>query len=336
MSVAATLWVWLTRLVKVIALLLVVVIVAAVGYEQFNRFSAASEFPAPGRMVSVDGYDMHLNCTGTGVPVVLLESGLTGLGSLQWYVVQPAVAELTTVCAYDRAGILWSDRRSRPRTGDRMIEELGALLDAAEIRPPYVMVGHSLGGGLIRMFDERFPGTAAAFVFIDSGHEDQLERMPQASSRTVPPPDWALTVFGATGLIRLMSAGTVDDLPTPAAQAIEALSPYSVHGLYAEMAALEDTTRLLGNTASGAPGSLGSRPVVVLTRTEYDSDESRIPWMAMQAELAALSTNSDQRLVNRASHFIHLDDPEAVVQAIRDVVRAARDGTAVAHASLSR
>jgi len=332
MSVAATIWLWFKRLVKTIALLLVVVIGASIGYEQFNRHSAASEFPAPGRMVNVGGYDMHLNCTGTGSPVVLLESGMTGLGSMQWYVVQPAVAEVTTVCAYDRAGILWSDRRARPRTGHKMIEELGALLDAAEVRPPYVMVGHSLGGGLIRMFDEHFPGTAVGFVFIDSGHEDQLTRMPQNPNRTMPPPDWLLTAFGATGLIRSMSTGTVDGLPMPAARAVEALSPYSVFGLYGEMASIEDTTHQLKDTASRAPGSLGSRPVVVLTRTEYDSDESRVPWMAMQAELAALSTNSDHRLIAGATHFIHVDNPEAVVDAIRDVVIAARDGTPVAHA----
>jgi pimeloyl-ACP methyl ester carboxylesterase len=332
MSAVATIWLWFKRVVKTIALLLVVVIGAAIGYEQLNRHSAASEFPAPGRMVSVGGYAMHLNCTGTGSPVVLLESGLTGLGSMQWYVVQPAVAQLTTVCAYDRAGILWSDRRARPRTGDLMIEELGALLDAAEVRPPYVMVGHSLGGGLIRMFDERFPGRAAGFVFIDSGHEDQLTRMPQNPNRTKPPPDWLLTVFGVTGLIRSMSAGTVDTLPKPAADAVEALSPYSVYGQYGEMASIEDTTRQLGHTASGAPGHLGSRPVVVLTRTKYDRDEDRVPWMEMQAELAALSTNSDQRLIPETTHFIHLDDPEAVVLAILDVVRSARDSTPLAHA----
>lgn len=335
MSAAATIWIWLKRLLKTTTLLIVVAILAAIGYEQINRYSAAAEFPAPGRMVSVDGYDMHLNCTGSGTPVVLLESGLTGLGSLQWYVVQPAVARNTTVCAYDRAGILWSDPRTRPRTGDRMIEELGKLLDAAEIRPPYVMVGHSLGGGLIRMFDARFPGTAAGFVFVDSGHEDQLTRMPQDPNRTMPPPDWMLTAFSVTGLIRLMSAGTVDDLPMPAAKAVEALSPYSVHGLYGEMASIDDTTRQLKDATSGARGSLGSRPVVVLTRTKYDSNESRVPWMEMQAELAALSTNADQRLIPETTHFIHLEDPEAVVQAILDVVRSARDGTPLAHAPSS-
>src|SRR5262245_21250652 len=245
MSVAPTLWLWLKRLVKAISLLVVVVIAAAIGYEQINRYSARSRFPPPGRLISVEGHNMHLNCTGDGAPTVLLESGLTGLGSMQWYVVQPAVARHTTVCAYDRAGILWSDRRTRPRTGDRMIEELGKLLDAAEIRPPYVMVGHPLGGGLIRMFDARFPGTAAGFVFVDSGHEDQLTRMPQDPNRTMPPPDWMLTAFGVTGLTRLMSAGTVDDLPMPAAKAVEALAPYSVYGLYGEMASIEDTTHQL-------------------------------------------------------------------------------------------
>src|SRR5262245_37390033 len=302
MSIAATTWIWLKRLVKTIGLLLFAAIAAAIGYEQISRYSAASDFPPPGRMVKVDGHDMHLNCTGTGSPVVLLESGLTGLGSMQWYVVQPQIAEVTTVCSYDRAGILWSEPRARPRTGDRMIEELGTLLDEAEVRPPYIMVGHALGGGLIRMFDERFPGAVTGFVFIDSGHEDQLTRMPQDPDKTMPPPDWLLTAFGVTGLIRSMSKGTVENLPMPAAQAVEALSPYAVHGLYGEMAAIADTVRLLANTA-GAPGSLGSRPVVVLTRTLYESDEIRVPWMEMQNELAALSMNSDHRLTPNTTHF---------------------------------
>jgi hypothetical protein len=127
----------------------------------------------------------------------------------------------------------------------------------------------------------------------------------------------------------MMSAGTVDDVPTPAALVVEALSPYSVHGLYGETASVEDTARQLGETAEGTPGSLGARPVVVLTRTEYESDEIRGPWMEMQDELAALSTNSDHRLLAETTHFIHFDDPDSVVQAIRDVVRAVRDGTPV-------
>jgi hypothetical protein len=148
----------------------------------------------------------------------------------------------------------------------------------------------------------------------------------------MPPPDWLLTAFGVTGLIRLMSAETVDNLPMPAAKAVEALSPYSVHGLYGEMASIEDTTRQLKDATSGAPGSLGSRPVVVLTRPKYDSKEIRVPWMKMQAELAGLSKNSDQRVIPETTHFIHLDDPQAVAQAILDVVRSARDGTPLAHA----
>ena len=134
-----------------------------------------------------------------------------------------------------------------------------------------------------------------------------------------------MTFFGS------MSAGTVDGLPMQAAQAVEALSPNSVYGFYGEMASIEDTTHQLKEIAPGAPGSLGSRPVVVLTRAKYDGDEIRVQWMAMQGELAALSTNADQRLIADATHFIHLDNPAGVVQAISDVVLAARYSTPVAH-----
>lgn len=153
----------------------------------------------------------------------------------------------------------------------------------------------------------------------------------RAASATAPPSEWGLTAFGATGLIRLMSAGTVENVPSPVQETVEAYAPYSVRGLYGEMASIEETVRQAGGI-DRAPGSLGSRPVLVLTRGRFDGDReaaraTRDAWMTMQRELAALSTRSDHRLVREAGHFIHLDDPDVVVQAIRDVVLAVRENT---------
>jgi pimeloyl-ACP methyl ester carboxylesterase len=304
-------------------------VLVGIAYEQVSRRLANTNFPPPGTMLSVDGYDTHLNCAGEGSPVVILESGLTGLGSMQWYAVQPAVEEFTTICAYDRAGILWTKHRNRPRTGAQIVEELGVLLDGADVSPPYVFVGHSAGGVYIRMYDSQFPDEILGFVFIDSSHPDQLDRLPERE--IAPPAEWQLAALGATGLIRLMSGGVPDGAPAAVQQAVQAHSPNSVYGLYAEMASIEVTMRQAGGL-DGAPGSLGSRPVIVLTRGRFDDtpfapELFRHPWIEMQTELAALSDNSDHRLIDDASHFIHLDDPDAVVLAIRDVVTAVRNRT---------
>src|SRR5215212_8961641 len=116
-------------------------------------------YPAPGRLVDIGGWRLHLNCTGEAKPTqptVILEAGM-GDFSVEWSLVQPDVAKLARVCSYDRAGDGWSDIGPQPRTMRQIVYELHTLLDKADVRPPYVLVGHSFGGWLVRLYTATYP-----------------------------------------------------------------------------------------------------------------------------------------------------------------------------------
>jgi pimeloyl-ACP methyl ester carboxylesterase len=110
----------------------------------------------PGRLVNIGGYRLHLNCTGRGSPTVLLEYGASG-NSMVWALVQPEVARFTRVCSYDRAYEGWSDAGPIPQTMHQQVYELHKVLGAAHIRPPYVLVGWSLGGMIDRLYVDAYP-----------------------------------------------------------------------------------------------------------------------------------------------------------------------------------
>src|SRR5512138_3062311 len=117
-------------------------------YESMAEASDARVYPPPGQLVDVGGYRLHINCTGTGSPTVVIVAG-AGDWSTTWGVVQPEVAKTTRVCTYDRAGLGWSDANSLPSDAARFARELHTLLQNANVPGPYVMVGHSLGGFIV-------------------------------------------------------------------------------------------------------------------------------------------------------------------------------------------
>ena len=326
---------WTKRLVVAGLVLAVVTLAAGVAYEQASRWRAMHAYPPAGELVQVDGKRTHLNCMGEGRPIVILESGASVGGSLDWTLVQPTLAGLSRVCSYDRAGVLWSERRRGPRDANRIAEELHALLGAASEPPPYVMVGHSLGGPLVRVFDHRFKGEVVGFVFIDSSHPDQEARF----RAEVPeyPYDLPWSSVGmmqtATGYYRLtattLGLGLSDEVEEP----LRRLQPKTVGALAREVAVLDDILRQAADA-----GTLGDRPLVVLTAgnlrrpsmSQSTAVKFRSTWLKLQTELAALSTNSVQQTVEGAHHYIQLAKPDAVVAAVQDVLTAVRDSTALA------
>ncbi len=325
------LWRWVKRAVGAVLFLAVFLVAFGIGYEQWSRFRVPRTHPAPGARVAVNDAALHLNCRGSGSPTVILEAALTGFGSLHWFAVQPEVQKFARVCSYDRAGIMWSDSLDEPRTAARMVDELYALLVAARVSPPYVMVGHSFGGLLTRLYDQKYAGEVVGFVFVDSSHPDQQRRLPSVEGAGGPPPTWALSLFTGTGLVRLMPASQSPRIPTVVKETVQAYSPHSTHGMFAEIRSIDASTAEAASLTNAA-GSLGSRPVVVLTRGVFDADPpgTREAWTDMQNELASLSADTDHRVVERATHNIQIDAPDAVVRAIRDVVSAERAAAPVA------
>jgi pimeloyl-ACP methyl ester carboxylesterase len=139
---------------------------AAITYQALGSRRDFRRFPAPGRLINIGPCRLHLHDQGAGSPVVVLESGIAA-SSLSWALVQPEVAQFTRVCSYDRAGLSWSDSCAGPRTLHRIVYELTSLLSHAGISGPYVLVGHSFGGTVIRAFAHLQSSDVAGLIFLD-------------------------------------------------------------------------------------------------------------------------------------------------------------------------
>ena len=134
-----------------------------------------AQYPAPGELVEVDGNRMHIRCEGTGSPTVVMEAG-SGDCSLSWALVQQNVSAFSRVCTYDRQGYAWSDPVPGPLTASNVTGRLHTLLSRANVSPPYVLVGHSLGGVYVRYYTHRYPDEVAGMVLVDPGSEWQMIR----------------------------------------------------------------------------------------------------------------------------------------------------------------
>lgn len=300
------------------------------------------QFPAPGQLVDVGGYDLHIFCQGEGSPTVVVDAG-NGDFSTGWALVQPEVAHFTRICTYDRAGYGWSDPGPGPRTAQQLAEELHALLTNAGIEGPYVLVGHSLGGYTVRMFAGLYPNDVVGMVLVDAGHEDQLTRLPSDYIRITQQQTGYLSVMGAMsrfGILRLMgkSAGEqalppyIHQLPAHLQDVyITMMSHPSYFGAtLGELNALEETC-----TQVRALGDLGDVPLVVLTAEnsvdpatlesiglppDFPIDDIQETWLTLQEELASLSTHSTHLVAEGSSHAIHLDRPDLVIGAIQQAL----------------
>jgi pimeloyl-ACP methyl ester carboxylesterase len=324
-----------------LAVLLVAALLLGVIYEQSARRAAATAFPPPGQMIDIGGRRIHLNCTGEGSPVVILEAGADTSGSPLWEPIQQQVAQFTRVCSYDRAGIMWSDPGPAPRDGEAITADLHAALTATGEPGPYVMAGASMGGAYVMTFTREYPDEVAGVVFVDASHPDQTARLvaaAPANDPAIPVLFRALAALNWTGLPRLLlPAETIPELSPATSQAIAAYQPTSLAGAFSEAAAFEDSLR-----EAGRQRDLGDRPLVVLSRhkpwsafteeerqrsgmTEAQFAASEAAWADMQADEATWSTNSTHRIVDGSSHVIQLEHPEAVVTAIHDVVTQVRE-----------
>jgi pimeloyl-ACP methyl ester carboxylesterase len=294
------------------------VLVAAAGfaYETIASWNDSHRFPQLGRSIDVGGYKLNINCTGEGSPTVLLEGGVGGPG-LIWALVQPRIAEFTRVCSYDRAGYGWSDAGPMPRTSGRIADELHTLLTNAGIEPPFILVGHSLGGFDVRLFAARHPDEVAGVVLVDSSQEDQ------ESAGFRPPPNPLRPL--APALLRLGVLRAVfyfqgeSKLPPDLQSELEYLMLQSkaIDAAYAEIAAFPQSAAQVR-----AAGTLGDTPLTVLTALQPGSRSPQLHrrWLDdLQPRLIHLSSRGQQRFAEHSSHNIPVEEPGAVVKAVREV-----------------
>src|SRR5579864_4290397 len=165
------------RMVLLLFAFLLLLAVAGFLYENISEARDRRFNPMEGRLVDVGGRKIHIDCTGEGSPTVILDSGL-GDSYLSWRKVQPEIANFAQVCSYDRAGLGYSEPSSQPRTSQVIATELHALLQAAHVPPPYILVGHSMGGYDVRVYANMFRNDVVGMVLVDSSHPDQENRFP--------------------------------------------------------------------------------------------------------------------------------------------------------------
>jgi pimeloyl-ACP methyl ester carboxylesterase len=263
--------------------------------------------PTPSGMVDVGGYELFYQCSGQGSPTVILEAGLGG-GSGAWARVIAGVAETTRVCAYDRANIGRSDEARTPRTFRDAARDLHALLGTARIGGPYILVGHSLGGELVRVFADQYPEEVAGIIQVDAAHPDLGSRLLAGL-----PPESADEPEGVVFLRRFLTWASDSNgsaYPNPEGWDTQASN------------AQVRTTKPLGDlplvVISRSPDSplfaAGTPPLP----TETNARLLQI-WQDLQVELAGLSTNSAHVMAVRAGHQIPNEEPALVVDAILEL-----------------
>lgn len=298
-------------------LVVVLLVLAAVGmvYQAVATERAEGAHPPPGETVDVGDHELHIDCVGQGSPTVVLEAAL-GNASAHWVRVQQEVSEATRVCAYDRAGMGWSEGGPEPRDAARVTGELHALLEGAGVEGPYVMVGHSFGGLYARAYAARYPDETAGVVLVDSSHPDQFERLPDgpenyAQARRL----FAVApLFARLGVIRLFDLLPVPaELPAPQRAQVEAFNPATkqVSTTADEFRATPQTTAQVRDA-----GSLGDKPLAVVSAGKQPQ-----AWLQLQEELATLSPNSTHRVVEGATHVSLLYDPDDARETSASIVR---------------
>jgi pimeloyl-ACP methyl ester carboxylesterase len=297
---------------------------AAVGgaVETVSLASDQRSYPMPGESYDVGGYELHLDCTGSGGPTVVLQSGLGEL-SPSWARIVPAVAGTTRVCAYDRAGQGWSDDAPQPRDGLQAAADLHTLLDRAGEKGPYVLVGHSTGGSYAMTYASRYPEQVAGMVLLDASDPYQATAGDSAADSGAPVELAVLPSLARLGIGQLFPASFWSGLPEPAGGEVQAFasSPRGLQNMADESAVMPT---LFGQAQ--ALTTLGSTPLVVLTASE--SVQTITGWSTAQDRMAALSTDTSHRVTD-TTHAALLSGEhgaETSARAVADVVRAARTG----------
>lgn len=319
---------------------------AALGlvYQKLGTSTDGRVYPPPGRLVDLGTHRLHLLEAGSKGPTVLLEAGLMST-VLSWSDLQRRLAGSFRTVSYDRAGLGWSDLGPMPRTADRIVDELHALLERAAIPPPYILVGHSFGGLTMPLFAARFPGEVAGMVLIDpvapaewnppSEHDRKLTRIGAKVCRRAA----FLAQFGvirfvafllttrvknvAASLVRLISRGSPAESGSVSSPWFAAL-PANEREMAAifwvqSKFALTIASQLENLPTSAASVSqftnLSDKPVTILS-ARTAPERRRLEHAAMAERLPS----GEHVLAGNSNHWIMQEDPDLVIRAIERVV----------------
>lgn len=298
------------------------------------------------QLVDVDhGRRLNLYCVGVGSPTVVFDAGLGGT-TASWDLVQPVVALKTRACSYDRAGSGFSDPATRPGTSANIVDDLHRLLEVAGIKPPYILVGHSFGGMNVRLYADDYPAEVAGMVLVDPSHEDEgtrewqtggqaaKERWERFKAKSLEDKRQCVAAAEFHQLV-LGSALYKQCMPEPVAHWSDAMNTVMLRhsavpsNQRAGLSELENFYTASADELRAARRSFGDMPLIVLTHspfprgpdeTQKQRDVRNKMWETLHDELAALSARGVNRTVPYSGHFIQWDQPQAVVDAVFQVL----------------
>jgi pimeloyl-ACP methyl ester carboxylesterase len=301
----------------------------------------------PGRLVDVGGFRLHIHCSGDGSPSIVLDAALGG-SSLSWSLVQPELAKVSRVCSYDRAGFGWSEAGPMPRTAGRIADELRTLLERGGVPPPYLLVGHSFGGLVTLIFAKRFCRDTAGLVLVDPAHaEDWVKPAPKEEvqiargvrlcrygaitarlglARVVA----ALVGLGqltlARGLVIVTSRGALSrqdeailapvwKLPPEVRPVLTQFwtKPQFFEALGSQIGSISVSA---GQVMEAASNGFGDLPLITISSTNPGDYRLR-----QQTAMAKLSTRGRHIMASNSGHWVPLDQPQVVIDAVKDVLR---------------
>jgi len=324
---------WFFRII--VGIVVLVILLALMGTILLSRASASdrAKFTAPGELVTVNDRQMHIYCKGEGSPTVILDAG-TGGWSIAWSAIMPDLAETTRVCAYDRAGLGWSEAADDERTPQQMADDLKALLVKANESGPYIMTGFSYTGLSSRLFSAQNPDEVVGLVLVDPTTEFDNELMDETLMRQQRSAIGAYQLFGLAarvGLVRFLNPKEMAPYaPFIPENALEPDIYYSflTEPLWWQTSQKEFVSRLNDEVLADIRdnGTIRDIPTVVIGSDTIDEGFEALQegHRAHLQEIASRSSQGEFVLAEGSSHEVPTDRPDVIIVAITKVVTGAR------------
>ena len=305
--------------------------------------------PPNGNLVDIGGYKLHIDIKGKGSPAVVMIAGSQAF-SVDWSLVMPGISGITQVCTYDRPALAWSDPGPMPRTFDQDIYELHTLLHKSGVKPPYILVGHSLGGIIARLFEKKYPTEVKGLVLVDATSEDavlfmngKIQRLRTFSqNRTIPPvktkPDTSTKIPSMKDMEEMWKMMGEPKTESPFDRLPKKFQEQRIWAMRQPKFLLADNGPYWADEFSAMYAdslySLGNKPIYVLSSgrdafSKNTDSAMKAIWLEkleQKEKMSNLSSNSKHIITTKSGHEIHLEEPELVINAIKEVIMAVRTG----------
>ncbi len=310
-------------------------LILTTAYHIFASLKEKKQLPPPGKLINIGKYSLHLYSEGKGNPTIILDHSL---GGIEGYFLIEYLAKITKVCIYDRAGYGWSNRSSRNRNSKVIIHELDTLLTKANIEPPYILVGNSFGSYNMRLYAHTFPEKVKGIVLTDGLHENAMLTMPIqiTALKILFFSGFILSIFGSSvGIIRLLGICGVFELikpelknfPKPTRDKVKK-SFYSYRHwltMAQEIWHIDDSAEQIK-----IANDFGNLPIVSIKSQTFFKPSIFTFLLPLKAinelrdkihqDLSKLSTNYTQLQAESSSHFVWIDQPEIITQAVKIIL----------------